>query len=218
MAIATASTMLSRFDRIIQEKWKKKTSVETVAMLRDKCVTADHFLDFVDAGRPTDPDARPSRIQRLKRLVHGSPKLKELFKQIKECVLPDEVSTANENRFEKLLLTEEFPLISWMWDRVLNFLHIPTQVLHSSLSETERDRVVKDFKHVPKNGDFSHLTVLILMYTINASGVNLDKDCHRVIVNTAASSTPVEVQAFSRVIRVSPGAAALQPCTEWSTC
>lgn len=209
MAIATASTKLARFNESMKKTLHTRTTVDTVQILRDNSVTADHFLTIADRGMPQLRDARPSRIQRLRSMVHGAPKLREVLKQIATYVLPPAGTDVNKSRFQKLLITEEYPLIAWMWELVLNFLHIPTQVLHSSLSEAEREHVVSAFKEVPQNGDLSHLSVMILMYTINATGVNLDEDCNRVIVNTAASSTPLEVQAWSRVVRVSNQAAGL---------
>lgn len=94
-------------------------------------------------------------------------------------------------------------MIAWYWEVVLNELHIPTQVLHSDLSSEERFKVVNDFRTKPKDRDLSHLTVCILMYTINASGVNLDDDCWVCIVNTAAANASLEIQACARIIRVS---------------
>jgi hypothetical protein len=199
MQIATASTQLAKFAHIVENRMKKNTSVDNIKIWRESGFGADHFLKVVTSGTPQLP-RRLSRIERLKQLVRGSPKLKEIMRYIAKHILPQ---PQEEQRLQKLLITEDLPLTAWYWEVVLNFLHIPTQTLHSALKDEEREHVVDNFKNAPaKGGDLDHLSVLILMYTINASGVNLDTDCNRVIVSTAASSTPLEVQAWSRVVRV----------------
>ncbi|KAK3623405.1 hypothetical protein LTR56_010401 [Elasticomyces elasticus] len=201
MAYCTASVRLARFNYLLEEVLNQGTGVQSIKKWRAAGLSADVVLESIcpNAVIPVEGMPRPSRIARLAQLVYGAPKLREIFRHIAKYVLPGR----GEKRFKKLLITEEYPLVAWFFELVLNFLHIPTQVLHSGLSDDARHTIVRDFNTVPADNDYNHSTILILMYTINASGVNLDRDCHRVIVNTAASSAPSELQAWSRVVRVS---------------
>lgn len=202
MELVTASTKLARFAHIIEKGLGKETTVANINVWRDKHFTLDDFLRIVSWGNQPFRHERPSRIERLESAVKGSPKLREIIQFIGEQILPDEGHPPSQMRLKKLEITEDHPLIAWYWELVLGFLHVPTQVLHSALEEQEREHIVNSFKRKPKPGDIDHLSVLILMYTISASGVNLEDDCHQVIVSTAASSIPLEIQAWSRVIRV----------------
>ncbi|KAF2166007.1 hypothetical protein M409DRAFT_23735 [Zasmidium cellare ATCC 36951] len=205
MSIAAASNLLSRFERQIVEFTKGNTNVESIKNWRDSGLDADMLLYIANDGdtiRKGKKSERPSRAERLSKLTEGSPKLREILIHIRDYVLPKE-GEKGPLRFRKLLITEELPLVAWFWELALNFLHVHTQVLHSELEEHEREFVVDQFNNPPADGDLSHLTVLVLLYTINASGVNLDWDCNRCIVATAASSAPLEIQAWSRLIRVS---------------
>ncbi|KAI7472838.1 hypothetical protein KC351_g11443 [Hortaea werneckii] len=83
-------------------------------------------------------------------------------------------------RFKKLLITEEFPLIAWYWELVLTSCTTPQ----------------------PGPGNFTHLTITILTYSMNANGVNLDKDCCKCLVSTAAPSVASEIQATVRIVWV----------------
>lgn len=58
------------------------------------------------------------------------------------------------------------------------------------------------FQRKPTPGDMEHLSVSVLMYTINSSDVNLEKDYKQVICRTPVNSTPLEIQAWFRGVRV----------------
>ncbi|KAK6417219.1 hypothetical protein LTR81_009407 [Elasticomyces elasticus] len=201
MAFCAASTRLARFAYLLENKFEMNYKVESIANWRQHGLSADMVLEMTGYKVRPEVGKRPSRRERLMALAERNPKIMETLRYIKEYVLPKE-NDPNQ-RFQKLLITEEYPLIAWYWELVLNFLHIPTQVIHSALGERDRSRVVTQFNETPQAHDINHLTVCILMYTINAAGVNLDKDCNRVIVNTAACNAATEIQAWSRVIRVS---------------
>jgi hypothetical protein len=220
MALATASTKLAKFDHILNTAYSTDTTVETLKAFRGCNFDGDQILDLLEPDPfLSEHRVAPSRRERLRRLIHGAPKMRETLKLIRKVILPDdELSDIATARLQKQLITEDIPAIAWYWELVLNFVHIPTQVLHSDLTDAEREHVVGEFKRAPQPGDLTHLSVMILMYTINASGINLDTDCHRVIVNTAATSTPVEVQAWSRVVRVSLISAALQKSGYLTNC
>lgn len=196
MAIATFSTKLSRFARWFTTRTDGDTNIESVNKWRKLGLNVDTFLCMVESTQ----DLPRSRAAKLRLLVEGSPKLEFILKDISNNVIPGK---KDQMSWRKLLVTEQFPIIAWYLELVLNYLHIPTQVLHSGLDTGEREKVVKDFKQPAHAGGLHHLAICILMYTINAAGVNLDTDCRRAIVNTAASSPALEVQTWSRIIRVS---------------
>ncbi|TKA53256.1 hypothetical protein B0A55_12969 [Friedmanniomyces simplex] len=102
------------------------------------------------------------------RRLNSSDFVNALIELGKENVLPHPDHPAT--RLNKLLIPEEYPLIMWYWEVVLNFLHIATQTLHSGLDQDERACVVAEFRKKPRDGDLNHLSVSILMYTLNASG------------------------------------------------
>jgi hypothetical protein len=70
-------------------------------------------------------------------------------------------------------------------------------VLHGALPDEERVSLIKRF-----NNEEDPLRILIIMYSVNAAGANLDPACCRVIVITPAINSAIEAQAYSRVIRV----------------
>ncbi|TKA77570.1 hypothetical protein B0A55_06640 [Friedmanniomyces simplex] len=162
MAICTASSRLARWDVYLETHMRLDTRVESIKEWRNAQLSADQVLEITGfkvnpKGRP-----RPSRIERLRALVEKSPKLEETLRDM-EYVLPHPDHPAT--RLNKLLITEEYPLIAWYWELVLNFLHIATQTLHSGLDQDERARVVTEFRKGPRGGDLNHLSVCILMYT-----------------------------------------------------
>jgi hypothetical protein len=221
MALATASTRLAKFDYLLNTVYRTDTTVETLKAFRGCYFDGDQILDLLEPDPfLSEHRVSPSRRERLRRLIHGAPKMRETLKLIRKYILPTEEDPSDlaTARLQKQLITEDIPAIAWFWELVLNFVHIPTQVLHSDLTDAEREHVVGEFKRAPQPGDFTHLSVMILMYTINASGINLDTDCNRVIVNTAATSTPVEVQAWSRVVRVSLSSVALRKSGYLTNC
>ncbi|KAI7363975.1 hypothetical protein KC354_g6066 [Hortaea werneckii] len=202
MAFCTASVQLAKFAHIMEEQFGFCTKIDNVQWWRSRGVDAEVVLELLQLQSDADSKSgRLSRAERLQKLAWGSPKLREILREIRGHCLPSQ--SGERFRFKKLLITEEYPLIAWYWELVLNFLHIPTQVLHSGLADDERVWVVEQFREEPRSGDLTHLTACILTYTINASGVNLDKDCNKCMVSTAGTSAAVEIQATARIVRVS---------------
>ena len=76
-------------------------------------------------------------------------------------------------------------------------LHVDKHALHSGLSNDKRLALVKEF-----NTPGSSLRVLIIMYKVSAASVNLDRDCHHVLVKTYSENVAIETQAWARLIRV----------------
>lgn len=69
----------------------------------------------------------------------------------------------------KIIITEDTPLIAWFYEIVLRFLYVEAEVLHSGLSQPDRISLVRRF-----NDAKDPLKALILVYTVGAQGVNLD--------------------------------------------
>lgn len=77
-------------------------------------------------------------------------------------------------------------------------IYVKTEVLHADLNDSERIALVKRF-----NDSSNPLLVLVIMYQISAQWVNLDACCSRAIIATPATNAPSEIQAWSRIIRIS---------------
>ncbi|SMR53600.1 unnamed protein product [Zymoseptoria tritici ST99CH_1E4] len=200
MAIAAASNHLSRLNHFYSERVDGgNTRVETIQQWRDSGLELADILELTTLNEVCPP-RKLSRIGRLKRSKEGSPKMTKTMKHIHHFVLP---KPGEKIKLRKLLITEEYPLIAYYWERILNELHILTEVLHSNLSKKSREHVIEEFREEIKEDDLEGLRVCILMYSINASGVNLDPACYRCIVSTSAINAAQEIQAFSRLIRVS---------------
>ncbi|KJX97459.1 hypothetical protein TI39_contig489g00002 [Zymoseptoria brevis] len=199
MTIATTSNILSRLTYYMENcVIGGDTKVGTINDWRKKGMDVMDLLTLTHLDKPLPK--RLSRIQRLEHVAKSSPKALEIFRHVGEIILPKEDQPM---QFRKILITEEIPLCAWYYEQILNELHIGTQVLHSALSTKARDNVVEEFKKKVEVGNLDRPVVLILMYSINAIGVNLDPACYHVIVATAATNAALEIQAWSRVLRVS---------------
>lgn len=164
--------------------------VPQMAILRTKGFNAHHFVSLVK--RRGDAETSTGR-EKLQFLAFGSPALRYILHQVRTYVLPQ---TA-EGKTNKLLLLEDVPLSAQFWEMVLNFVYVETGVLHSKLSDGERIELVKRF-----NDAEDSLSILILMHSVSAQGMNLDACCCRVLVITNAINAPLEWQGWGRVIRV----------------
>lgn len=192
LSINGASSLLSRFDATMV-RLGYDTLVDDMAGYRSKGHGVEWFLSMV--VRKGDPSEFPTRLDIVRYLTWASPKLRFVLSQIRDYVLPKKGETAKQ----KLLICEDIPLVAWYWELVLQYLHIDTAVMHAQLSEDKRQALVNEF-----NLPSSSLTVLIILYNVSAQGVNLDRACARVLVTCAAINASLEVQAWGRLIRVSP--------------
>lgn len=170
MAIATSSARLARFNKYLGDI-NYHSKVDAIQSRRRHNLSVETFLELTNGNAP-QPDGRESRLQRLKRLVDGPPKFREILHHIRHNVLPGLAD--NSYTFNKLLIAEEYPLVAWYWELVLNFLLIPTQAMHPSFRNKERSSVFQAI--TTKATDLNHLSVCILMYTVNTSGVNLSAE------------------------------------------
>lgn len=191
LIIASSSLILSRFDRTLR-KMRLNTLINDMNRYRAKNIGAREMI--VVAKRQGDPITNTG-MEKLRFLATGSPKLRYILHTIHTYVLPSTV----DQQPRKLLITEDVPLNAFFYESVCNFCYVNTEVLHAGLSDSDRVNLVKRFND-PKDD----LLILIIMYQVSAQGVNLNPCCCRVIITTPAINAPSEIQAWSRVIRVSP--------------
>jgi hypothetical protein len=189
LTVASSSVLLDRFERTMRHAGRTGL-VEDMSLLRDKGFNAFNIIPLVK--RDGDGDITTG-LECLRFLTYGSPKLRYILYKIHSYVLQN--TTAG--KYRKFLLTEDIPLSAHFWEMVCNLTYVETAVLHSGLSDQERVDLIRRF-----NDPKSTLLILCIMYNVNAQGANLDTCCSRVLVVTAAINAPLEVQAYSRVIRV----------------
>jgi hypothetical protein len=115
------------------------------------------------------------------------------------CFLDVVVSCHTDDREvddDKLLIVENVPLIAWFWEIACQSLLVETTTMHSGLDMRSRSKTVREFNQ--KGG----LKILIIMYDVGGQAINLQRQCHHVIVATPAISFAKFLQAVGRVIRV----------------
>ena len=158
--------------------------------LRTRGFNSHYLIDMVRRKRDPEPS---NGLKKLLFLCFGSPVLRYLLYQLHTYVLPAGLDTPPR----KLLLTEDVPLLAQFWEMCLNSVYVETAVLHAALSDGDRIQLVNRF-----NDSRDPLTVMVIMHTVSAQGVNLDRCCNRVVVVTNAPNAPMEWQSWGRVIRV----------------
>jgi hypothetical protein len=193
------------------------THVQKIESWRKSSTDPETFLRIAhkkgDPFRCPQSGKKSNHMDVLRGLIWGAPKIRRILKEIYEYVLPSQDELRNHPdtaRIKKLLIAEDSPFVAWLLETILNWLGIPAQVLHAKLSEEDRAKVVRDFNTPPKEHNkgakderITSLTVTIILYSVGSQGINLDKDCCRMIVNTPSTNAAVEVQAWGRLIRVS---------------
>ena len=182
--IANAGTMLARFNLIMRQA-ERSTLVGEMATWRQNGFDGIQLVNFI--RRPGDPVPR-TRADYIKFLCDGSPILRAIFWEVFTHVLLKE---------EKLLITENVPLIAWYWEIALQLLLVGAKVLHAGLNQSTRHQLGAAFN---KRG--SPLKVLVIMYNVSGQGINLHHACSRVFVATPAINLARQLQAISRAIRV----------------
>lgn len=200
LTIAACSSLLARLD-LHMNALGFDTLVEEMEGYRSAGHSIQWLIDMVKLSEEPTPRTRSDM---LKYVDYGSPKFRYILRQMRDYVLQSQAGM----KPRKLLITEDTPLVAWFYELVLQFLHIPTAVLHAGLDDYERQNLIDKFRE--KSSD---LMVLIIMYSVSAQGVNLDSCCCRVLVATAAINAALEIQAWGRVMRVSnPAYTAFQTC------
>ncbi|OBT75776.1 hypothetical protein VF21_05558 [Pseudogymnoascus sp. 05NY08] len=191
MTLLSTSTHLDRLE-VSLRKAGLTGRVTDMRGLRERGFNAFDFADLI--RRDGDSEYLATGQEYLEFLTYGSPKAKYILREINTYVLPK----TPEGKGEKLLLVEDVPLAAEYWEMVISLIYVESAVVHSGLSEEDRVELSKRF-----NDKDDPLRILIIMYAVNAAGVNLDGSCSRVIVLTPAVNYAVEAQAFSRLLRVS---------------
>jgi ERCC4-related helicase len=185
MDLNNASTLLARFNEILKE-------LEIGTLVPQMDHWREQGLDAITFAKHTLREGDPimqTRKDYVKLFCAASP----IFVTICQWILQhiwDE---------EKLLVIEQVPLIAWYWELACHLLLAETTTMHSGLDQKSRTQIVEDFN--AKGG----LKILIIMYNVGGQGINLQKQCHHVIVATPAISYAKFLQAIGRVIRVSTG-------------
>ncbi|KFY97411.1 hypothetical protein V500_02085 [Pseudogymnoascus sp. VKM F-4518 (FW-2643)] len=191
MTLLSTSTHLERLENTLR-KAGLTGHVMDMRGLRERGLNAFDLVGLV--RREGDPEDLQTGLQHLKFLSYGSPKLRYVLNEVLTYVLPG----TTEDMGEKLLLVEDVPLAAEFWQMVLSLTYVDVAIMHSGLDEDERIDLSRRF-----NDKNDSLRILIIMYAVNAAGVNLDGACSRVIVLTPAINYAVEAQGFSRLLRVS---------------
>ncbi len=190
LTVTASSVLLDRFDRTLS-KVKKNTLVGDMAVLRSRGFNGHHFIHMVK--RTGDPSTQTG-LEKLRFLTFGSSDLRYILYQINTYVLPPTSSHGKR----KILLYEDVSLSAQFWEMAINLTYVQTALLNAGLTDSERVPLVKRFND-PKD----ELTILIIMHSVSAQGVNLDRCCSRVIVVTNAINAPTKWQGWGRVLRVS---------------
>jgi ERCC4-related helicase len=200
LTIATASTKLSRLEHVLN-KFELGTLMQNIETQNFR--SCHHDVDWMIniTKRPSD-GAIKNREDRLRYLCEGSPKLRYLLQQLRDIV-----DKKQNDKPHKILLTEDVPTVAWFWELVCRWLYIDARVLHSGMTQTERDDLVDRF-----NDPTDPLCVLINMYSVSATGINLDRSCCYILIMTPGPSPSHEVQAWGRVRRVSFRLCKCKPC------
>ncbi|KAL8841352.1 MAG: hypothetical protein Q9170_000983 [Blastenia crenularia] len=191
LALTAKATKLARLDERMRQM-----GLNTLVKDMEGYRAAGHTVDWLVEMTRRDGDVDPkTRIEKVQFLAEGSPTLRYLLSHIRDTYLNRDSDP--DGHPNKVLLTEDTPLVAWYWELILNYLYIETEALHSGLSNAERIALVDRFKD-GKNS----LAVLIQMYNVGAQGTNLDESARLVLVATGALNASLEIQAWGRLIRV----------------
>jgi hypothetical protein len=133
----------------------------------------------------------------IRHLAYGSPAIRLVCKQILE-IRAVEALEKNSRRYQKLLIGESLPLNAWFLETFLREMLIDARVFHSSLDNSERAKLVKEF-----NDPESSIQCLIMTYDVGAIGLNLHESCNRVVITSIGINRAQESQLAGRVLRVS---------------
>jgi hypothetical protein len=190
LSIAAASSKLSRLEHCLNQ-FELGTLMDDL----DKQNFRDlgHSVAWVVAltRRPTDGPLE-TRKEILKYLCDGSPKLRYLLQQTK-----DYVDNRKPGKPHKLMLADEIPVVAWFWELICRWLYLDARALHSDMTQSERDELVKRFQDPDDS-----LCIIIVMYFVSTIGLNLDRSCCFILIMTPGSSPADEIQAWGRALRV----------------
>lgn len=191
LAVNTTSVLLGRLELVVL-RVNRTTLVNELDGYRSKKHDVDWFIGMVK--KPGDPPTN-THLEKLKFLVWGSPKLRNVLVEIKKTILDPEGT--NNPRPRKLLGICDIPLPAWFYELVLRFLGIDARVVHAGLNAEERQQLMNRFNKAQDS-----LAFLIIMYNVSGQGLNLDGACCKVLVLEVAINAALEIQGWGRVLRV----------------
>ena len=121
-------------------------------------------------------------------LLRGSPRLRALLPIVAEQVF---------ERKEKAIVWCLFPGQQVYVAAAMHLCGIDAKIFSADLSQREREEMVRSF-----TTDRTATDVLVCSYSVNSSGMNLQRLCHNVHLFETAMSEPVAMQAIGRVRRL----------------
>ncbi|KAK3111572.1 Kinetochore protein Spc24 [Teratosphaeriaceae sp. CCFEE 6253] len=181
--IANASTTAARFNRTLT-KAKRSTLVRQMQQWRMEGIDG---IRFVKAVRHAADRALDTRADYVKLLAESSPMLVEILREYDLRVLTNG---------EKMLLIENVPLIAWFWEIACRLLLIPIATMHADLNQRSRTELA-DLFNAPGG-----LMMLTIMHDVGGQSINLQNQCHTVLVLHPGISMAKLLQSIGRVIRV----------------
>ncbi|KAJ1326705.1 SNF2-related protein [Microdochium nivale] len=192
LTIASASLDVLRLQHLFLKN-DFNTRADSLGVMRRNGV---HFMDIapflVDRGRKRK-DTPKTAVEYLAMAVRRSPILRQILAYIKNNI----VNRDPGEKIRKLLITEDIPVLAWYYEIVLQFAGFNCRVLHSDLTNIQRQELVEDFNSPSSDS----CQILIQMYKVGAVGTNLHHNCSRVIVASQSHSLRMQSQAIHRVIR-----------------
>jgi len=139
--------------------------------------------------------------EELQDLCYGSPCLRYVLYLAYTIVLADPAEAEKRKSFRKLLLMEAVPTNAWYTaDIVLRAAGFHSVVLSSELKAEERSELCARF-----NDPDSSISILPIMYDVQALGLNLHEACNFAFTTTIARNMASEIQAAARISRPSEG-------------
>ena len=187
LCIITGSTVAATFNVIVTQL-EQTTLVDALDRWRTQDFNAFSLVRFI--CRATGAQVPRKASEYLAFLCRGSPMLRAMLKHIADGFLTESNG--------KLIIAEEIPLLAWYYGLVLNMGLWHTEVFHAGLSGADRDELVEAFNTKGKGP-----RGLSMHFDVGSLGLNMEKDCHEVLVCTSAKNQGTEIQMYGRVIRVS---------------
>ena len=188
LTVCAALALLKQFDCTIG-KIEKSSLVDHMTSLCNKRFNANHLINIILQKNNSIPLIA---FEKLKFFTFNLPSLRFILHQIHVYIMPA-LPTSKPN---KLLLTKDLPLLAQFWELAINLIYVETAVLHASLSDKEQIQFVEQFNNLD-----DPFTVSVIMHSISAQRVNLDRCCNQIIVVINAVNASFEWQIGGRVIR-----------------
>jgi hypothetical protein len=192
--MANFATKMARLNAVM-ENVKSNTHVATLALWRDRGYEAD-FIQDITRG-PGERKAQTA-AELLQYLCNGSPVAWLAFQEILTVKAIEKVDKSRYKAHQKLIIAESHPGNAFYLVMLLRAVLVDARVMHAGLSNKAKSELVDLF-----NDPESTFKVLIMMFDVGATGLNLHKACNRVLITSVARSYAQESQVAGRALRVS---------------